>query len=77
MKYEIDPLKLITEPPCKHLLSKGMYITGERIPDKQRDGVGDGNCWCAHTQHVIGPDDQLVDRPRCSDTARGCYQAVL
>jgi hypothetical protein len=77
MKYEIDPLKLIIEPPCRHLLSKGMYITGERIPDKQRDGVGDGNCWCGHTQCIIGPDDQLVDRPRCSDTGRGCYQAVL
>jgi hypothetical protein len=76
MKYEIDPLKLITEPPCRQLLSKGMFITGDRIPDPAT-GIGDGNCWCAHTQSIIGPDDQLVDRPRCSDTSRACYQAVL
>ena len=40
-------------------------------------GIGDGNCWCAHTQNVLGPDDKLVDRPRCSDTSRACYQAIL
>lgn len=66
-----------TQPGCRHLRSKGMYVTGLLNPaEEDYDGMGDGNCWCNLTQNVIGPDDQLVDRPACS-TTRPCFESLL
>ncbi|MGE0607392.1 MAG: hypothetical protein AB7O62_09885 [Pirellulales bacterium] len=67
-------LPVIGGATCQHLRSKGMYISGER--DLGNMPIGDGNCWCGKTQQVLGPDDQLVGRDRCS-SARRCYVAVL
>ena len=47
---------------CRHLRSKGMYITGCLNPAVEDGNVGDGNCWCGQTQHVIGPDDNFAER---------------
>ena len=67
----------LTQPGCRHLRSKGMYITGLLNPaEEDYDHMGDGHCWCNRTQNVIGPDDQLVDRPSCS-TTRDCYESLL
>jgi hypothetical protein len=60
-------------PVCIHLRTKSMYVTGEiRNPDHP-DEAGSQHCWCNLTQHVIGPDDQHVDRRACTD-GRGCFR---
>ncbi len=71
---DIDPRPEVQHAPCLHLLSKGMYVTGQVVPDRQRDGMGDGYCWCNLTQRALGPDQQVVDRRECGP-ARSCYQA--
>lgn len=64
----------VVQPACRHLLSKGMYITGERDP--ALDGrAGDGNCWCGKTQNAVGPDRQMVGRARCVP-GRNCYEPL-
>ncbi|MBX7168386.1 MAG: hypothetical protein K1X74_18770 [Pirellulales bacterium] len=62
-------------PACLHLRSKGMYVTG-LVDPTQEGSMGDGYCWCNRTQNVLGPDDQLVDRPNCQ-AGRGCFQQVI
>ncbi len=69
-------LNVVNEPACRHLLSKGMFITGQLDPAATDGEVGDGNCWCNQTQHVLGPDKELVDREHCS-SVRPCYEARL
>jgi hypothetical protein len=57
---------------CRSLRCKGMYLNyglgqNERV-------AGDGNFWCAKTQRIFGPDDQLVGDGVCRHTGRGCYE---
>lgn len=57
---------------CRSLRCKGMYLNyglgqGERV-------AGDGNFWCAKTQRIFGPDDQLVGEGVCRHTGRSCYE---
>jgi hypothetical protein len=59
---------------CRYLLSKGMYVTGTLDPAIDDGSMGDGNCWCGKTQHVLGQDDGLVARGRCVP-GRACYLA--
>ena len=62
----------IAQAACRYLLSKGMYVTGTLDPAVDDGSMGDGNCWCGKTQHVLGPDDGLVARGRCVP-GRACY----
>lgn len=70
----------VARPVCRHLLSKGMFVTGEVNPGDDPTGdyaeIGDSNCWCNRTQNCLGPDDQLVDRDSCV-AGRGCFEARL
>ena len=66
----------VAQEACSHLRSKGMYITGQLDPRAAENAMGDGHCWCNKTQHVLGPDDGLVERPLYI-SGRRCYQAVL
>ena len=62
-------------PPCMYLRSKAIYVTGN--PDPQtpdEEGSTRFNCWCNRTQHVVGPDREIVDREACIE-GRGCFQA--
>ena len=57
---------------CRSLRCKGMYLNyglgeNERV-------AGDGNFWCAKTQRIFGPDDQLVGDGVCRHTGRSCYE---
>jgi hypothetical protein len=57
---------------CRSLCCKGMYLNyglgqTERV-------AGDGNFWCAKTQRIFGPDDQLVGDGVCRQTGRSCYE---
>jgi hypothetical protein len=66
----------VTAPACRHLRSKGMYVTGTLNPAVDDGTMGDGHCWCGKTQNSLGPDDQFVGRQRC-DSSRTCYEAIL
>ena len=64
-------------PACMHLLSKGMYVSGQRDPaDDPLGPMGDGHCWCAKTQRAYGPDDQQAERKLCSP-GRGCFESIV
>ncbi|HEX7450114.1 MAG TPA: hypothetical protein VF306_21315 [Pirellulales bacterium] len=56
---------------CRHLLSKGMFVSG--MVDPAEIGMGDGHCWCNKTQNALGPDDGLVARLKCI-LGRRCYE---
>lgn len=56
---------------CRHLLSKGMFVSG--MVDPAEVGMSDGHCWCNMTQHALGPDDGLVGRHMCV-AGRRCYE---
>ena len=56
---------------CRHLLSKGMFVSG--MVDPAEIGMSDGHCWCNKTQHALGPDDGLVARHKCI-FGRRCFE---
>jgi hypothetical protein len=63
----------VTAPPCIHLRSKAMYVTGSLHAPDHPDEQGSQHCWCNITQHVIGPDHKVVNRPNCI-AGRSCFQ---
>ncbi len=67
-----DELLPVSEPACIHLRSKAMYVTGSIRNPEHPDEVGSHACWCNRTQHVIGPDQQAVNRRECI-SGRPCY----
>ena len=67
-----EPLAVV----CRHLRSKGIFVSGQMEPSADFEKQGSGHCWCNWTQHVFGPDDQAVNRRECGP-ARTCYEAVL
>lgn len=70
----IDPKAAVEHPPCLHLRSKEMYVTGQMDP-VHPDEANEHYCWCNLTQHVLGPDSVAVDRAEC-EPGRGCYRNV-
>ena len=63
----------ITTPPCIHLRSKSIYVTGDlRNPNSPEEG-GSGYCWCNLTQHILGPDKKYVEQQGCTPQ-RSCYR---
>lgn len=68
-----DESKPVTEPACIHLRSKAMCVTGELKVVDHPDEAGSEHCWCNMTQHIIGPDQEDVDRPNCTP-GRECYR---
>jgi hypothetical protein len=63
-------------PVCRHLRSKAVYVAGQLEPSPEMDTIGSGHCWCNQTSHILGPDNELVDRRSCNAN-RPCYEAVL
>ncbi|HEX3725673.1 MAG TPA: hypothetical protein VHV08_05495 [Pirellulales bacterium] len=61
---------------CRHLRSKAIFVSGQLEPPAELEHTGSGHCWCNFTQHILGPDDQLVNRRECH-SARPCYEAAL
>jgi len=62
-------------PPCMNLRSKAIYVTGDPDPQSpEEEGSTRFNCWCNKSQHVIGPDELLVDRDQCV-SGRSCFVA--
>lgn len=63
------------QPPCMNLRSKAIYVTGDPDPQSpEEEGSTRFNCWCNKSQHVIGPDERLVDRNECI-SGRSCFVA--
>lgn len=71
-KRYIDPKEPVAHPPCVHMRSKEMYVTGQVDPEHPDEGK-EQYCWCNLTQHVIGPDQTAVGREEC-DPSRQCYR---
>ncbi len=72
-KFEGQPTSLL--PVCMNLRSKAIYVTGNPDPQcKAEEGSTRFNCWCNKSQHVMGPDNQLVDRNACTE-GRECFVA--
>lgn len=70
-----DVAEPVTTPPCIHLRSKGMYVSGDRGGPRNPEEAGQEFCWCNLTQHILGPDNVDVDRPNCIP-GRDCYKAT-
>jgi hypothetical protein len=62
-----------TQPACIFLRSKRMFAAGSLDIPQDADVEEHYYCWCNQTQHVIGPDSQMVDRRSCVP-GRQCYQ---
>lgn len=72
-KRTTDDPRLPLLPPCMFLRSKAIYVTGDPDPKSPEEaGSTRFNCWCNKTQHVFGPDNELVDRATCVD-GRACF----
>ncbi len=69
----VEPWDIVTTPPCSHLRSKAIYVTGMLDRPGHVDEEGADYCWCNLTQHVIGPDDVDVSRRLCVP-GRQCYR---
>ncbi|MEK6236559.1 MAG: hypothetical protein N2C14_17770 [Planctomycetales bacterium] len=74
MPQEHDDRLSIPRAPCRHLLSKGMFVTGTLNPEEDDyEEIGDGHCWCALTQDPMGPDRLIVERSECRE-GRSCFE---
>lgn len=63
----------VDQPPCMHLRSKAIYVTGNPDPiDPAEIDSHKYSCWCNKTQHVVGPDEGLVARAQCI-VGRTCF----
>ncbi|MCH2610177.1 MAG: hypothetical protein MK006_03815 [Pirellulales bacterium] len=69
--YEVPGLT--DKPACIHLRSKAMYVTGSLYKPDHPDEEGAQYCWCNVTQHIVGPDQEDVNRCDCTSN-RGCYK---
>jgi hypothetical protein len=71
-KKSTQPLRVTDAPRCLYLRAKSMYVRGaENMADT--DGSAGAACWCARTQHVVGPDRLDVDRLVCIP-GRDCFE---
>lgn len=74
-KRTFDVTNAVLLPPCMNLRSKAIYVTGNPDPQSSdEEGSTRFNCWCNRTQHVIGPDQELVDRAACVE-GRDCFRS--
>lgn len=74
-KRTFDEKEIEKLPPCMNLRSKAIYVTGDPDPQSpEQEGSTRFNCWCNQTQHVVGPDQKLVDRHDCVD-GRDCFKS--
>ena len=69
-----DLPNVVAQPPCKYLRSKEIYVTGNPDPvDPEDAGTHRYNCWCNRTQHVVGLDQEVVERATCVE-GRECFE---
>jgi hypothetical protein len=65
----------VTDPPCMHLRSKAIYVTGNPDPPEAiESGSHRYSCWCNRTLRVMGPDELPVLRQACI-SGRSCFEA--
>lgn len=74
-RRSFDETESRLQPPCMNLRSKAIYVTGNPDPQScEEEGSTRFNCWCNKTQHILGPDQNLVDRSACI-AGRDCFQS--
>ena len=73
-KQSFDELNVTDRPACVYLRSKAMYVSGQIDPTHADEIDSHTHCWCNRTQHVIGPDEESVERGACV-AGRKCYKA--
>jgi hypothetical protein len=74
MAQHTSPLNVVCQQACRHMLSKGMFLTGLINPLENDDAPhDDGYCWCNRTQGQLGPDARTVDHASCQE-GRTCYE---
>jgi hypothetical protein len=74
MPQNTPSLDVVTQDACRHLLSKGMFVTGMLNPAEHPTmPMDDGYCWCNLTQGQMGPDNQVVERATCQ-AGRVCHE---
>jgi hypothetical protein len=74
---QADPqteLPVVPASPCCRLRSKGMYVYTSGEGGESHDDYDSSAYWCLKTMKGFGPDDEVVDRPGCSNSARTCYE---
>lgn len=59
---------------CNCLRWKSIFY--ESVPDPTVPPPSDDNYWCALTQRILGPDDQLVEPESCK-LGRSCFRGVF
>ncbi len=72
-RKEYGAAEPLTGPVCIHLRSKPMYMRGSQEVTPTDLENGSHHCWCILTQHVVGPDNELVGHHQCSST-RDCHR---
>jgi hypothetical protein len=76
MAYQrtFDMPEPVSQPPCIHLRSKAIYVTGNPDPpDVNETGSHRYSCWCNRTLRTTGPDELPVVRAECID-GRQCFE---
>lgn len=61
---------------CKHLRTKGMYVSStpeEAFAEKEGEQVTACHFWCNRTQTVVGVDDRPVHKDSCQPL-RSCFE---
>ncbi len=58
-----EGLNVIGQPMCRHLLSKGMFVSGTLNPSQDDGHMSDGYCWCNQTQGQRVPTVALSTAP--------------
>ncbi len=69
---DLDPQEMNVLPACSELRTKKMVTEATRDVWDDPFAGGNHHCWCHITQHVVGPDQELVERDRCVP-GRDCY----
>ena len=62
-------------PRCKHLCCKSMLVYGEAFESDPDYQAGMVDWTCVRTGQRLGPDNDDVDMPSCSNPERTCYRA--
>jgi len=61
-------------PYCRNLESKKRFLS-RGLPRVESDVLDASNdCWCFHTQQILGPDREIV-RPADCQAGRSCFES--
>ncbi|MCI0742142.1 MAG: hypothetical protein L0Y72_24170 [Gemmataceae bacterium] len=62
------------KPRCMYLTCKSMQVWGEDFENDPEFQAGMVEFWCTQTMQGLGPDNDNVSLPLCSNPERPCYR---